>query len=168
MISYVIDESHLRALTPSARRELLRLIHGDLEELKERLADVEWHADRGESYPLSTEQAAAVLRTQNLAVKKALRVFVEHTDGTTGSASLAELIEATGYDDPEQISQDFGMLTGSLRAITGDNQAWIINWDAETWEWSEADQRYLKGEYFINGPAIAALEQAFGEDPDLT
>ncbi len=163
MISFVIDESHLRALTPSARHEILRLVRRDLDHLKERLADIEWYADRGQSYPLTAMQAETLLQTQSRAVQKALHVFVRNSDGEFGRATLDELVEATGYSNPEQISRDFGSLTQSLRSVTGETQAWLINWDPETWEWSESEQRYLTGEYYINGPAVFALRQAFGE-----
>jgi len=163
VISFVIDESHLRALTPSARHEILRLVRGDLESLKKRLADIEWYADRGISYPLSSEQAESLLQTQSRELQKALHVFVRNSDEDMGSATLQELMEATGYKDPERLGHDFGALTQSLRNITGESQAWLINWDAATWEWSESEKRYVSGEYYINGPAVFSLRQAFGE-----
>ncbi len=163
MISFVIDESHLRALTPSARHELLRLVRKDLDSLKGRLADIEWYPDRGQSYPLTPAQAETLLHTQSRKVQKALHVFVKNSDGEMGIGTLQELVEATGYSNPEKLSQDFGALTQSLRSITGESQAWLINWDAATWEWSESEQRYVDGEYFINGPAVFSLRQAFGE-----
>jgi len=163
VISFVIDESHLRALTPSARHEVLRLVRKDLDSLKRRLADIEWYPDRGQSYPLTAAQAETLLQTQPRQVQKALHVLVKDSDGELGSGRLQELIDATGYADPENLSQDFGALTQSLRSITGESQAWLINWDAASWQWSETEQRYVDGEYYINGPAVKSLRQAFGE-----
>jgi len=163
VISFVIDESHLRALTPSARHEFLRLMRRDLDSLKERLADIEWYADRGVSYPLSPDQAETLLQTQSRQVQKALHVFVSNSDGEKGIATLEQLVEATGYTDTEMLSRDFGSLTQSLRSVTGESQAWLINWDPGSWEWSESEQRYTSGEYYINGPAVFSLRQAFGE-----
>ena len=160
MVSFVIDEEHLRALSPSARHEVLRVLAGQIDEIKAHIADIEWYPDRDLSYPIDPEQARMLIRGQLAPMRRALRVFCANFDGEIGSAALDDLLAATRHTDHDQLGSDITTLTQSLRGITGDRDAWLINWRAEDWEWDDALNRYVKGRYFISGPAIRSLRQA--------
>ena len=54
-------------------------------------------------------------------------------------------------------------LLQSLQQVTGNREAWLLNWRADDWEWSDEEERYVKGSYFISETAITALREAFAE-----
>ena len=72
-------------------------------------------------------------------------------------------MEAAAYPDQEQLSKEFASLTKRIKAISGDDTAWLLNWRAEDWHWNDKERRYDGGEYFISGPALQALSSAFDE-----
>ena len=62
VISFIIDESHLRKLSPEARSELLQVIGAELSELKSEFAGHEWDPEGNRSYPLNAEEARVLVR----------------------------------------------------------------------------------------------------------
>lgn len=165
MVSFVIDESHLRRLSPSARQELLKLLAADAVQLRAEFAGRDWAPDRDLSYPLTPEEARILIRGISEAGRQMLRVFARSFDGEVGRGEVHALMEATGHDHYEQLSQEISATTQSLRSITGNYDAWLFNFRAEDWVWDEESRNYTRGQYFISGPAILSLRQAFGMGP---
>ena len=62
MVSFIIDESHLRQLSAGARSELLQIIGAELADLKIDFADQEWDPEGNQSYPLSADEARVLIR----------------------------------------------------------------------------------------------------------
>ncbi len=168
MISIVIDQAFLQALSHGARSEVLALLEKRIAELKKPLVEAQWRADRDESYPLSVEEAQKLIQSLPKPMQDGLRVFCRNFDGSVGRAGLAELMSATGFSDHADLSNATTAMTQSLRHITGNQDAWLLNWRSEDWEWNEAEQNYVKGEYFISGTAVESLKKAFGEIPAPT
>ena len=75
VISFIIDESHLRKLSPEARSELLQVIGAELSELKSEFAAHEWDPEGNRSYPLNAEEARVLVRGLDNAAKSLLRTF---------------------------------------------------------------------------------------------
>lgn len=162
MASFVIDDTHLSRLSLSARNELLRIIQADLDDLRAHFHGQDWAPDRDMSYPLSLEEAEALVRGITGAGRDILRVFAKNADGDVGYAELEELLTTTGYTDYEHLGQDISTITHSLRSVTGDSDGWLFNWRPDDWEWDEASNTYKRGAYFISGPAVGTLRKAFG------
>jgi len=162
MTSFVIDETHLRRLSPSARHELLRLIATDVSELRAEFVTREWSADRDISYPLSAEEARVLIRGVTEAGRNVLKVIARNFDGERGHGEVGALLEATGCQTYQQLGTEIAGVTHSVRSITGNHDAWIFNFRAEDWIWDEATSTYTKGRYFISGAAIRSLRLAFG------
>lgn len=163
MIGIVIDEAFLRALSPEARDEVLALAEERIAALRTPTARMQWRGDREESYPLSVEEARRLIDAQPEPMQDALRVFCGNYDGHFGRATLQELLSVAGFSDPDDLSKATTSLTQSLRHITGNHDAWLLNWRPEDWKWSEKKQRYTKGEYFISAKGIEPLRRAFGD-----
>ena len=163
MIRFVIDETHLQRLSTSARRELLKVLEDEISEMRERMHACEWRSDRDTSYPLTLEQALQLVLGEPEHMQRALYVFVQHIENDVGRASLERLMKAAEHPAQEQLSQDFASLTKRLKAISGDDTAWLLNWRAEDWHWNAEQLCYDAGEYFISAPAIHSLRVAFEE-----
>lgn len=163
MIGIVIDEAFLRALSPEAQDEVLELAEEQIATLRTPSAKTEWRADREESYPLSVEEATKLIQAQPAPMRDALRVFCSNYDGHFGRATLQELMAAAGFSESNDLSRATTALTQSLRHITGNHDAWLLNWRPEDWKWSEKKQCYTKGEYFISAKGVEPLKQAFGD-----
>ncbi len=163
MIGIVIDEAFLRALSPEAQDEVLELAEEQIATLRTPSAQTKWRADREESYPLSVEEATKLIRAQPEPMRDALRVFCSNYDGHFGRATLQELMSAAGFSESNDLSKATTALTQSLRHITGNHDAWLLNWRPEDWKWSEKKQCYTKGEYFISAKGVEPLKQAFGD-----
>jgi len=162
MASFVIDDTHLSRLSPSARNELLRVIQADLDDVRDQFHAQDWAPDRDVSYPLSLEEAEALVRGISAAGRDILRVFAKNADGDVGYAELEELLTTTGYTDYEHLGQDISTITHSLRSVTGNGDGWLFNWRPDDWEWDETSNTYKRGAYFISGPAVGTLRKAFG------
>ncbi len=89
-------------------------------------------------------------------------------DDVVGRADIAALDEATGHDDYGALGREITTITQRLKNITDMHDAWLFNWRARDWVWDEATKTYLKGHYYISGPAIVALRHAFGIDNAAT
>lgn len=163
MIGIVIDEVFLRALSPEARDEVLALAAEGIEAQRVPSAQTEWRTDREESYPLTLEEAKRLIDAQPEPVRDALRVFCSNYDGNFGRATLQELMSAAGFSKSSDLSKATTALTQSLRYITGNRDAWLLNWNPKDWKWSEKKQAYTKGEYFISAKGIEPIKQAFGD-----
>lgn len=164
MTSFIIDESQLQRLSPGARRELLHILDEDLSRVFAGDAGVDWTPDRDESYPLSLDEARALIRHMPQPGRETLRVFARNYDGQTGKADLNELLEITGHAGHTEVGEDISAITRSLRRITGNRDAWLVNWRTEDWIWNEHDNTYETGVYFISGPAVESLREALGMD----
>jgi len=162
MVSFIIDDTHLRRLSPTARHELLKLLAADFSQLRTEFADRAWAPDKDMSYPLTPDEARVLIRGITDAGRKMLRVFARNFDGQIGRGEVQALMATTGHTDYEQLSQEVSGITQSLRSITGNYDAWLFNFRADDWVWDETSGTYAKGQYFISGPAILSLRQAFG------
>jgi hypothetical protein len=163
MVGIVIDEAFLRALSPETRDEVLALVEEQISTLRTPSVQTEWRADLEESYPLSVEEARKLIQAQPKPMRDALRVFCSNYDGQFGRATLQELMSAAGFSDSSDLSKGTTALTQSLRHITGNHDAWLLNWHPEDWKWSEKKQRYTKGEYFISAKGVEPLKRAYGD-----
>jgi len=92
VISFIIDESHLRQLSPEARSELLQVIGAELADLKSEFADHEWDAEGTTSYPLNADEARVLVRGLGQPAKGLLRTFCLNYDGKVGSGDLQEML----------------------------------------------------------------------------
>ena len=164
MISFILTEVHLRSLSPETRSEVLELIDAETKSMRDRLNRSEWSPERTQSYPLSLEEAHILLSNTPRAMRAALRIFCENFDGKVGRAELGALMEATACKDHEELNQVVTELLQSLQQVTGDREAWLLNWHADDWEWSDEEQCYVKGSYFISGTAINSLREAFAKE----
>lgn len=162
MTSFVIDENDLRQLSPEARNELLRIIGAEIADLKEEFADRGWDPEANQPYPLSTDEAHALVRGLDQPAKNLLRTFCLNYDGKVGSSDLQEMLDSAGIDSYEQLGQEVSAITQRMHSATGNQDAWLFNWHANDWEWSEEKNTYVKGRYFIPAPAIDSLRKAFG------
>jgi len=162
MPTFIVDESVLRRLSPLARRELLQILVGDMEDLRADYADREWDPEGSHSYPLSVEEATHLIQGMPEAACNALRVFAEHYDGKKGTATFQQLLEATGHTKWENVTKQFAWILLRVRSIVGNPDAWIVTWRNRDWKWDEEKQTYTRGKYLINGQAIVSLREAFG------
>jgi hypothetical protein len=162
MTGFFIDESHLQRLTPGARRELLDILSADISDLKTSFRDLSWDPEDNVSYPLSEEEALALIRSLDESGRKILRVFARNFDGHSGHGELQNLLAAGSYERYDDLGQEISQITRQLRGITQNSDAWLINWRARDWQWDEASQTYTAGAFFIAGAAILALREAFG------
>lgn len=159
MTSFLIDENHLRRLSPSARRELLEVLSDDLAALRADYEVQDWDPEGNESYPLTADEAAVLIRGMPEPAIKALQVFAGDEQGR---AELSQLLEATGYQWYQQLAEEFAWILLRLRTVTGDHDAWLLNWRTQDWVWDADSKTYSKGVYFISSEAINALRSAFG------
>ena len=163
MTSFIIDEEQLRRLSPAARRELMGLLSDDVQELRAELAENDWDPEGSESYPLDSEEASLLVRGMPTPALKALKVFIRNTNDNRGHATLVELLEATGYSDFHALGDQFNWLLLRLRTVTHNEDAWVLNWGINDWEWDEKSNTYTSGEYFISRRALDALAEAIGD-----
>jgi hypothetical protein len=162
LVSFVIDESHLRQLSPEARNELLQIIGVELADLRGEFADREWDPEGNKSYPLSAEEALVLIRGLAQPAKRLLRIFCLHYDGKVGRGDLQDMLELAGIEGYEQLGHEVSAITQRMHSATGNPDAWLFNWHAKDWQWDEEKNTYVQGRYFISGPAIESLRSAFG------
>lgn len=162
MVSFVIDENHLRQLSPEARSELLDLIGAELADMEREYAGREWDPEENTSYPLSNEEARTLIRGLDTRAKRLLRGFCLNYDGKAGSSDLEEMLSTTGIEGFEDLGQEISAITQRMHSATGNPDAWLFNWHARDWQWDEEKNTYTQGRYFISGPAIKSLRKAFG------
>ena len=96
--------------------------------------------------------------------KSLLRSFCLNYDGNMGSGELDQMLQTTGIDGYEELGHEISVITQRMHSATGNPDAWLFNWRARDWVWDEAAKTYLKGHYYISGPAIVALRHAFSID----
>ena len=162
MVSFVIDESHLRQLSPEACSELLNVIGAELADLEREYAGREWDPEENTSYPLTAEQARVLIRGLDTRAKRLLRGFCLNYDGNVGSSDLEQMLSTTGIEGYEDLGQELSAITQRMHSATGNTDAWLFNWHARDWQWDEEKNTYVEGRYFISGPAIRSLRKAFG------
>ncbi len=161
MVSFIIDESHLRQLSAEARSELLQIIGAELADLESKLADREWDPEGNKSYPLSGEEARVLIRGLGQPAKSLLRTFCLNYDGKVGSGELEEMLNSTGIENYEELGQEVSAITQRMHGATVNPDAWLFNWHARDWQWDDGKNTYVRGRYFISGEAIDALRTAF-------
>lgn len=162
MVSFIVDEHHLRQLSPETRNELLQVVTGELVALRRELLSETWDPEGNRSYPLNVDEARVLIRGLPEAARRMLRSFCRNFDGTVGTVKLDELMSSSGHETYDDLGQEVANITQRVRAVTGNNDAWLFNWNPRDWEWDEAKGSYTRGEYYISAPAIAALRTAFG------
>ena len=162
MTGFYIDESHLDLLSPGARREVLDVLSAQITDLKAEFRDLGWDPEENVSYPMSEEEAVALVRALDDAGRNVLRVFARNFDGHHGHGELTALLKAGGFGTYAELGQEISHITRRLRGIVQNNDAWLINWRSRDWNWDEATQTYTSGAFFISGPAVTALREAFG------
>jgi hypothetical protein len=143
LVSFIIDENHLRQLSPEARSELLQIIGIELANLENELADRDWDPEGTRSYPLNADEARVLIRGLGQPAKSLLRTFCVNYDG-------------------KELGHEISAITQRMHTATGNPDAWLFNWHARDWEWDEKKSTYAKGRYYISGPAITSLRTTFG------
>ena len=166
MVSFVVDESLLQRLSPGARREFLNLIAGDLTLVQESVVDQEWDPDGEISYPLSVDEARQLIRSLSGSGRMLLRAFCLDDGSEVGKADLGELLQAGDFSEHDELGQEVSHITLRLQTVSGLSNAWLFNWHPEDWEWDDVAKRYIRGAYFISGPAVTALRSAFSMGSD--
>jgi hypothetical protein len=161
MISFIVDENHLRQLSPGARSELLKVLGEEVAELRAEFAHQEWDPEGNTSYPLNEEEARILIRGLGGPAKALLRSFCLNFDGNVGSCELKEMLRVTGHKSYEDLGNEISHITQRMHAATDNTDAWLFNWHTSDWEWSEDQVTYLRGRYYISNPAILSLRAAF-------
>ncbi len=163
MVSFVIDEALLHKLSPEARREILDLLRDEAERLSEGDNGVDWDPEDNISYPLNDDEAHRLIRGLVGRSRELLRAFCTDydADGVVGRADIAALYQATGHEDYGALGREITTITQRLKNITDMRDAWLFNWRARDWQWDAAKNTYVKGHYYISGPAIVSLRHAF-------
>lgn len=162
MVSFIIDEQHLRQLSPEARNELLEIIGVELADLKSEFAEQEWDPEGNKSYPLNADEARVLIRGLGQPAKSLLRTFCLNYDGKIGSGELGDMLHTAGIAGYEELGHEVSAITHRMHSATGNPDAWLFNWHARDWIWDEHEGTYVQGRYYISGPAIDALRSAFG------
>lgn len=161
MHSFTIDDDLLNRLSPATRKELLAVVADDLASVRAKYADLDWDAEGTESYPLTVEEATHLITGMPESARNALRVFTEHCEGDRGEATIEGLLAAMGHSKPENVIKQFAWILLRVRSVTGNHNAWLVNWHAKDWEMDHAQEHYVKGKYFIAGRAMTSLLDAF-------
>lgn len=161
MATFLIDDAHLRRLSPATRRELLDLLADEIARVRDEYASHDWNPDGTQSYPLTFEEATMLVNGIPERAERALRVFAENYDGNRGTATLKQLLDATGHTKFENLGQQLAWLQLRLRTVTGNPDAWMVNWRKSDWKWSDEKQSWMRGRYFITRPAVDTLRQVF-------
>ena len=159
MALFIIDEDQLQALSPATRRELMNVLEYDFQETRKYYDDSDWDPEGLDSYPLSIEEAEVLVSGIPESARKALKVFVDNIDDDRGYANLAQLLDATGHSKVENINRQLAWILLRVRSVTGNPDAWIVNWHMRDWTWSDDRQSYIDGKYFITEPALSALRE---------
>ena len=164
MVSFIIDEQHLRQLSAQARNELLEIIGVELADLKSEFAEREWDPEGNKSYPLDADEARVLIRGLGQPAKSLLRIFCLNYDGKMGSGELDDMLHTAGIAGYEELGHEVSAITQRMHSATGNSDAWLFNWHARDWQWDDGKNTYVRGRYFISGPAIDALRAAFSID----
>ncbi|MGI9335368.1 MAG: hypothetical protein ACR2RL_19650 [Gammaproteobacteria bacterium] len=161
MHSFTIDDDLLNKLSPATRKELLAVMAQDLASIRAKYADLDWDPEGTMSYPLTVEEARHLINGMPEPARNALRVFTEHCEGDRGEATIEQLLSATGHSKAENVTKQLAWILLRVRTVTGDQNAWLLNWHAKDWEMDRAQSHYIKGKYFISGHAMTSLLDAF-------
>ena len=148
-------------MSAEARSELLQIIGAELADLESELADRDWDPEGNKSYPLSADEARVLIRGLGQSGKSLLRTFCLNYDGKVGSGELDEMLNSAGIEGYEELGQEVSAITQRMHSATGNPDAWLFNWHARDWQWDDGKNTYVRGRYFISGPAIEALRSAF-------
>jgi len=164
MALFIIDEDQLQQLSPATRRELMCVLEYGFQETRKYYDDSDWDPEGLDSYPLTIEEAGLLVNGMPEPARNALKVFVDNIEDDRGYANLAQLLDATGHSKVENINRQLAWILLRVRTVTGNPDAWLVNWHMRDWTWSEDQQAYLDGKYFVTEPAISALRDVLVED----
>jgi hypothetical protein len=89
-----------------------------------------------------------------------VKSFIDNFDGERGTATIKQLLTATGHSKAENVGKLVAWLQLRVRAATGDPDAWLVNWRAEDWIWDEQENHYTDGIYYIDSDAALAIKEA--------
>jgi hypothetical protein len=142
VVSFIIDESHLRQLSPEARSELLQILGAEIADLKSEFADRSWDPEGNKSYPLSADEARVLIRGLGQSAKNLLRTFCLNYDGKIGSGELDELLHCAGIQGYEDLGHEVSVITQRMHSATGNPDAWLFNWHARDWHWDDEKNTY--------------------------
>ena len=106
MVSFIIDENHLRQLSAETRSELLQVIGAEIADLRSEFTDGEWDPEGNKSYPLSADEARVLIRGLGQPGRSLLRAFCLNYDGKVGSSELEEMLNTGGIAGYEQLGQE--------------------------------------------------------------
>lgn len=170
MAGIVIHEQDLARLSQPTRRELLALVAGELPKTALTSEDeaerpVDWKDEDDLPYPLGLRDAKDLVRGLSDASRNILRVFCRNVDGAVGYATAEELMAVSGHDDPQRLGKAMSGITRRLRSVTGQRDAWIIDWLDEDRVWDPERGAHVIQRYIIEGPSLRSLCQAFGMSP---
>lgn len=160
MVRLILDETHLERLSPATRREILNLIADDVHAAQKIFIDRDWDREGDKSYPLSVEEAHFLITGMPEYATAVIKLFVANFDGERAVATLAELREITGHSKSENVLKLILWIQHRVTTVTGDADAWVVNWRGEDWVWDEETSRYTEGNYFIDTAAALALREA--------
>ncbi len=108
--------------------------------------------EKGELEGLSQKRRGPLRKENNPLADKVKALERENT------RLRARAERAEGY---EELGQEVSAITQRMHGATGNTDAWLFNWHAKDWQWDEGKSTYVRGRYFISGPAIDALRSAF-------
>ena len=160
MLRLILDETHLERLSPASRREILTLIADDIREAEKSYVERDWNPDGDESYPLSQEEARCLVTRMPEHAMAVVKLFAANFDGVRSVATLSQLLETTGHTKVENVGKLISWIQHRVTTVTGDPEAWLVNWRAEDWIWDEESSQYTDGFYFIDTTAALALREA--------
>ena len=160
MLRLILDETHLERLSPASRREVLSLIADDVRQAQKSYVERDWNPDGDHSFPLSVEEARLLVAGMPEHATAVINLFVDNFDGERCAATLAELQASTGHTNAENVGKLISWIQHRVTTVTGDQDAWLVNWRTEDWIWDEDNERYTDGIYFIDTSAALALREA--------
>ena len=162
MPGIVVDVRDLERLSTGARRELLGLLGLRGQLASETDSESGWNSDGDDPYPLTLREAKALVQGLSENSCGMLRLFCKNSDGNVGRVSTKELLDATGHADAQHLQKAIAGITRRLRTVTGQREAWLLDWENE---WDEERRAYFRSEYFITSPSIRTLGQVLGSEP---
>ena len=161
MATFLVEDRHLQRMSPSARRELLKILADDIADATTAYAGLDWNPDGTQSYPLTVEEARLLLAGMPEPAQSVMRTFAENYDGKRGTATMKQLLAATGHTKWENLGKQIAWIELRLRSVSGNPDAWMITWRQRDWNWDESHKTYTRGKYFISATAVDALREAF-------
>ena len=130
------------------------------DDVQNSCVDRDWNPESDQFYPLTVEEGNVLLAGMPEHAATMVKLFTDNVDGDRGTASLAELLEATGHSKPENIGKLVSWTQLRVCTATGDPDAGLVNWHPEDWILDEQENLYSAGIYYINAIAAQAIKEA--------